>query len=169
LPIAPRPAIIPPATLSGPLHPPITPPPFSVRPAVTPKLPGYAPGSATCQSDCSRLCRFVGSVPAVEPGCYGTCIHDKGIACGRGASRKDQPIHGRYCGYGNRGGRPIDALDDACRRHDNCWGSGAKLSCTCDRTLAAAAALIASDPFEKASVREKAGLVAIFFNVTPCW
>lgn len=28
------------------------------------------------------------------------------------------PFHGNYCGPGNRGGRPIDALDKACFRHD---------------------------------------------------
>lgn len=28
------------------------------------------------------------------------------------------PFHGNYCGPGNRGGAPIDALDKACFRHD---------------------------------------------------
>jgi hypothetical protein len=28
------------------------------------------------------------------------------------------PVHGNYCGPGNRGGKPVDDLDKACFRHD---------------------------------------------------
>ena len=28
------------------------------------------------------------------------------------------PVHGNYCGPGNRGGAPVDELDKACFRHD---------------------------------------------------
>ena len=82
-------------------------------------------------------------------------------------------MHGNYCGYGNRGGRPVDALDDACRKHDNCWGGigivPGQLSCVCDRTLAVAAGTIAGMPTESPQVREKAALISTFFAHTPCW
>ncbi|RFA35946.1 hypothetical protein CAI16_06725 [Virgibacillus dokdonensis] len=29
--------------------------------------------------------------------------------------------YGRYCGKGNKGGKPIDNLDKACQAHDRCF------------------------------------------------
>lgn len=33
-------------------------------------------------------------------------------------TRPFKKIHGNYCGKGNQGGEPVDALDHACKKHD---------------------------------------------------
>ena len=72
-------------------------------------------------------------------------------------------IHGNYCGPGNRGydKAPVDALDAACRRHDLCTPDGGALpSCACNRRLAREAARVASDPRQRADLRELAVVVS---------
>lgn len=61
---------------------------------------------------------------------------------GKGGSRyslkptpKFKRVYGNYCGRGNRGGKPIDAVDAECRRHDVCYDRGGD-PVTCDRKFA---------------------------------
>lgn len=44
--------------------------------------------------------------------------------------------HGNYCGYGNRGydRAPVDELDAACMRHDQCFDATNR-SCSCNAAL----------------------------------
>lgn len=47
-----------------------------------------------------------------------------------GPTTKFRKVYGNYCGKGNRGGRPVDAVDAACRQHDICYHKGRyKKSC----------------------------------------
>lgn len=41
-------------------------------------------------------------------------------------------IYGNYCGPGNKGGEPIDAIDHACKNHDMCYHYKGRHNCGCD-------------------------------------
>lgn len=48
------------------------------------------------------------------------------------------PRYGNWCGKGHSGpGAPVDAVDAACKNHDNCYARVGFGDCGCDRTLAA--------------------------------
>lgn len=49
-------------------------------------------------------------------------------------TKKFHKIYGNYCGKGNQGGKPIDRIDSACKRHDMCYYSGENKR-VCDRRL----------------------------------
>lgn len=54
----------------------------------------------------------------------------------RALYRASMPIYGKYCGPGHSGpGKPIDALDKACQKHDKCYGSRGYFACSCDKAL----------------------------------
>lgn len=38
-----------------------------------------------------------------------------------GPTDKFVKVYGNYCGPGNKGGEPIDAIDNACKQHDMCY------------------------------------------------
>jgi hypothetical protein len=83
--------------------------------------------------------------------------------------RRDQPIHGNYCGLGNRGGSPVDSLDAACKRHDDCYDRIGRAACSCDKTLASETAVLSAFGSDLTSAaREKAALISNFFASTPC-
>lgn len=42
-------------------------------------------------------------------------------------------VYGRYCGFGNAGGDPIDDVDRACMNHDRCYHENGRDSCDCDQ------------------------------------
>jgi hypothetical protein len=48
-------------------------------------------------------------------------------------------VHGNYCGPMHGGGKktasPVDELDEACMRHDMCYGETGYFSCECDEDL----------------------------------
>jgi len=47
-------------------------------------------------------------------------------------------IHGNWCGPGHSGpGTPVDAVDEACCRHDQCYCDRGYFDCSCDRGLIA--------------------------------
>ena len=50
-----------------------------------------------------------------------------------GPTPKFRKIYGNYCGPGNKGGEPIDAVDDACRLHDMCYHYQGYHECGCDK------------------------------------
>lgn len=82
--------------------------------------------------------------------------------------------HGNYCGPGNRGGIPIDALDRACFKHDveydRSYGelpADAKLrKIVADRHFIARAMKIANDPTITPVIRKKALVAAKYFEQT---
>jgi hypothetical protein len=125
---------------------------------------------ATCRA-CTKIFRRMVCTPP-EPVCYSSCLPVKALDCGRQATIRNQPLHGVYCGYGNKDASyqtpGVDALDEACKRHDQCWDSRHQLSCICDRTLAAEALAVSAQGDVPAAVREKAGTVASFFASTGC-
>jgi hypothetical protein len=143
--------------------PPIPTPPFG--------LPPVNPFPVTCSSNCTAKCTvYYGGARFLEGSCFQACLTAKGGQCGIGATRKDEPIHGNYCGYGNRGYNraPVDQLDAACRKHDLCYDQQHQASCYCDKTLASEAFFLTGSPILTQSAREKAGLIAAFFGSTPC-
>lgn len=125
----------------------------------------------TCDTNCIAKCQLcVGALCSPsEPTCLSLCLTKKGVECGTQATKRDQPFHGNYCGLGNRGGPPVDALDAACKRHDDCYDARERAACSCDKALAAEATLLtALDSGLTISAREKAALTAAFFSATPC-
>lgn len=44
-------------------------------------------------------------------------------------------IHGNYCGPGNRGGQPVDAIDSVCRLHDVCYMVNGYHDPICDQEI----------------------------------
>ena len=80
-------------------------------------------------------------------------------------------LHGNYCGPGNRGGVPIDRLDEVCYSHDYhyeiSYGKQGPDRIArqrrADRRLVRAASIIARDCRHCWVVRLKAGLVALYF------
>ena len=45
------------------------------------------------------------------------------------------PRHGNWCGPGHGGGDTVDALDEACKRHDECYEKRGYFDCECDEQL----------------------------------
>lgn len=77
-------------------------------------------------------------------------------------------VHGNYCGPGNNApAPPIDALDAACARHDDCTPDGGLPSRSCNARLAAEAGWISRDPYQDPGVRSAAGLVAGVAGLIP--
>jgi len=129
---------------------------------------------AACEVDCVRKCSpCVSSICGPpELACYQLCTTEKAACIGAEASHKDQPFHGHYCGYGNTDPTyatpETDALDGACKRHDICWDKRGRMSCSCDKTLAAEAGVLALRKDLPVSVKEQAAIVAKFFLSAPC-
>ncbi|MBY0257006.1 hypothetical protein [Methylobacterium sp.] len=70
-------------------------------------------------------------------------------------------LHGNYCGPGNNAPlAPIDALDAACARHDECTPDGGLASKACNLRLQSEAEGVAQDPSQPADLRALAGVVA---------
>ena len=78
--------------------------------------------------------------------------------------------HGNYCGPGNKGTHPapVDALDEACMRHDACVKDLEIPSCGCNARLTEAATAVMADPQASAEEREAADFTARGAQVLPC-
>lgn len=78
-------------------------------------------------------------------------------------------IYGNYCGIGNRpGAPPVDALDEACMRHDACTKTGKLPSCACDDRLRVEATLVAKDPRTPPDVQAVALATATAMELLIC-
>ncbi len=129
-----------------------------------------------CGTDCVRNCQWCVNIWGIgerclppEPTCMTNCAIIKTADCARRAARQNDPLHGLYCGWGDKTGgnysvSGVDALDEACKRHDQCWGQRGLMTCSCDKTLAAEAAAVAADSRVPGGVRQTAGLVATHFG-----
>lgn len=53
-------------------------------------------------------------------------------------------FHGNWCGPGCGNGKPIDAVDQCCKTHDECYDDRGYWNCNCDRELVAC---IKNQPF----------------------
>lgn len=93
------------------------------------------------------------------------------LACWSGTSaaetaapaRPTMLVHGNYCGFGNNAPLPpIDALDAACARHDDCTPDNDLPTKACNVHLQQEAEAIALDLRQPDNVRMMAGLVAAF-------
>lgn len=62
------------------------------------------------------------------------------------------PVYGNWCGPGHprNGGNPlpIDAVDGACRKHDNCYAQKKYFACECDNDLLLDLAKIKNDKWK---------------------
>ena len=78
--------------------------------------------------------------------------------------------HGNYCGPGNKGVHPapVDALDEACMRHDACVKNFKIPSCGCNAHLTQEAAVVAADASAPMEEREAADFTARGAQALPC-
>ncbi|MDP4468654.1 phospholipase A2 family protein [Staphylococcus hyicus] len=72
-------------------------------------------------------------------------------------------FYGRYCGKGNNGGKPIDDLDAACKRHDDCYAKYGWGKCKCDRPFINTTQKIAANTKNSYTKRKKAIQAAALF------
>lgn len=73
------------------------------------------------------------------------------------------PIYGNWCGPGYGGGDPIDALDAACKTHDECYGSYGWADCDCDLQLINT--INSRLPYFSNSQKSTARLIVAYFTV----
>ncbi|MGE7157333.1 hypothetical protein ACQKJ1_26855 [Methylorubrum rhodesianum] len=98
------------------------------------------------------------AVPALIAACLAQPVH---ASPGTGSGAPKMLMHGNYCGPGNNAPlAPVDALDQACARHDACTPTGALPSKACNLRLQADAERVAQDPRQPSDLRSMAGLVA---------
>jgi hypothetical protein len=78
--------------------------------------------------------------------------------------------HGNFCGAGSRLGalEPIDELDAACKRHDECYERNARRACGCDRQLKRDAFAIAESPRFSREIRARAGTIMQAAELMAC-
>jgi len=74
-------------------------------------------------------------IPAPQPS--GECVRPDCDQCAANAlDGSGVPVYGNYCGPQHGGtGEPIDAVDAACKRHDECYGELGYFDCRCDAQL----------------------------------
>jgi hypothetical protein len=78
------------------------------------------------------------------------------------------PFHGNYCGRGNRGGEPTDALDAICKAHDECYDTVGDSACSCDRTIEGESLRLSNDQSQSPELRRRAASVAAAFQILTC-
>lgn len=101
---------------------------------------------------------FRSAAPALIAACLALPVH---ASPGNVPGAPKMLVHGNYCGPGNNEPlAPVDALDQACARHDACTPDGALPSKACNLRLQADAERVAQDPRQPSDLRSMAGLVA---------
>lgn len=78
-------------------------------------------------------------------------------------TKKFQRIHGNYCGKGNQGGKPVDRIDSACKRHDMCYHSGQNKK-ICDRRLVKSVNTIRKSPKLTKKQRLAGTAISMYFS-----
>ncbi|MDT0700360.1 phospholipase A2 family protein [Staphylococcus chromogenes] len=84
---------------------------------------------------------------------------------GLNLARAKWMFYGRYCGKGNKGGKPIDDLDAACKRHDECYAKHGWGKCKCDKPFIKATAKVARNKKYSSYKRKKAAQASVLFSV----
>lgn len=78
------------------------------------------------------------------------------------------PFHGNWCGPSHGGGQPIDELDAACMRHDQCYDQNGYFDCQCNRNLLNEIDSLIANGRLNVSTTAKALLIKGWFAATPC-
>jgi len=82
------------------------------------------------------------------------------------------PKYGNYCGqgHGDRSYRTpaLDAVDQACKDHDQCWERHHDLHCGCDREFIKKMKIASVSPGISAQGRTYAALAISYFSAAPC-
>ncbi|MBL8253567.1 MAG: hypothetical protein JNJ76_08210, partial [Candidatus Competibacter sp.] len=78
------------------------------------------------------------------------------------------PVHGNWCGPGHGGGQPVDELDAACMRHDQCYDQNGYFDCRCNKNLADEIDSLIGDARLNGSTAAKALLIKGWFAASPC-
>lgn len=83
--------------------------------------------------------------------------------------RSADPLrYGRWCGIGHSGpGTPIDAVDEVCCRHDQCYCDRGYFDCSCDRGLIANMPEAIADSSTSAEGRVKGTAIAALLAADP--
>jgi hypothetical protein len=85
------------------------------------------------------------------------------------ASFPSIPVYGNWCGPGFSGpGSPIDEVDQACCRHDECFGENGFDDCKCNRDLIARLPVAAANPNVPASGKVAAAGIVAALQLAPC-
>lgn len=97
-----------------------------------------------------------------------TAIEAGAAAEGRAVAREkvSVPVYGNWCGPGHGSGTPVDAVDDACKRHDACYSKNGYFNCTCDAKLLSDLGPAAAQ--SGAAGRLAATAIGAYFSVAPC-
>lgn len=78
-------------------------------------------------------------------------------------------IYGNWCGPGNSGpDPPIDAVDEVCCRHDQCYCEDGYFECSCDRDLVASMPAAIADSSTPPEGAAKGLAAMLFFAASPC-
>lgn len=77
-------------------------------------------------------------------------------------------VYGKWCGPGHGGGTPVDAVDEACMRHDSCYNRRGYFDCDCDATLVRELGKAVISPGVSAGGRAAGIAAASYFTIAPC-
>ncbi len=78
------------------------------------------------------------------------------------------PVYGNWCGPGHGSGRAIDAVDGACKTHDECYERRGYLDCDCDRNLLVALDQLIGSRRITGRARTAAIGIRAYFSAAPC-
>lgn len=78
------------------------------------------------------------------------------------------PVHGNWCGPGHGGGQPVDELDAACMRHDQCYDRNGYFNCRCNQALVNEIDHLIANGRLSGRTAAKALLIRGWFSVSPC-
>lgn len=89
-------------------------------------------------------------------------------ASNMGAAEASLPIYGNWCGPGHGGGPTVDALDAACKKHDECYDRRGYFDCDCDKSLTREVDTLITSRRLTGRARAAALAVRAYFSVSPC-
>jgi hypothetical protein len=80
------------------------------------------------------------------------------------------PVYGNHCGpgFGDPNVPAVDAVDQVCKDHDNCYDDKGYSNCGCDRALIASMTAAAATPGLSAQARSTALAAISYFASAPC-
>jgi hypothetical protein len=121
------------------------------------------------------------SIPGFTASCSFTAVSPRvDHALGRGKRRYRQPLavaqvdwpnefYGNWCGPGHSGpGVPIDAVDEVCCRHDQCFCVEGWDDCACNRQAALRMPEAMTDSSTSAEGAAIGGAIAVALLAAPC-
>jgi hypothetical protein len=104
----------------------------------------------------------------IAPLLLAACWAAPSLAEPAAVARPKMLVYGNYCWLGNNAPLPpIDVLDAACARHDDCTPDTDLPTKACNLRLEREAMVIANDPHQPDGLRTMAGFVAAFAEANP--